>query len=88
MTDTLDILTSIADFTAAAGAGKASNRPAKLATIDPQYASGAPRVTFDGELTMSTKRYPCLGTYMPTANTRVLLMPVGTTYMIIGSVCT
>jgi microcystin-dependent protein len=37
---------------------------------------------------MSTKQYPYLGSYSPAANDRVLLMPVGTTYMIVGVVST
>lgn len=59
------------------------NRTAK---IDPAYASGAPKVTFDGESTLSVKTYARLGSYTPAANDRVLMVPVGTTYVIVGKI--
>lgn len=65
--------------------------PYRLATIDPAYAVGSlndvtlPRVTFDGETTMSTKRYPIVDGYIPSPNQRVLLVPVGRTYMVVGA---
>lgn len=50
-------------------------RSALLATIDPAYTSGLPKVTFDVETTLSGKGYPYAYTYMPTANDRVLMPP-------------
>lgn len=64
----------------------------KLATVDPAYTVGTvadptlPKVTFDGETTMSTKQYPIVSGYVPTASDRVVLVPVGRTYVIIGTV--
>jgi hypothetical protein len=64
----------------------------KLATIDPAYTVGSlndvtlPKVTFDGETTMSTKRYPIVDGYIPSPSQRVLLVPVGRTYVIVGAV--
>lgn len=59
----------------------------KLATIDPNYVSGDPRVTFDGESTLSLKRYTVLGSYDPLPGERVLMAAVGqANYVIIGSV--
>jgi hypothetical protein len=82
------------DFLAAvSGAARADLPPgAKLATVDPAYALGAgwpatpalPKVTFDGESTMSTKQYPIVAGYVPAASDRVVLVPVGRTYVIVG----
>lgn len=60
----------------------------KLATIDPTHVSGMPRVTFDGEETVSEKRYPFTSAYTPVANHRVLMVPVGQSYVIIARVLT
>lgn len=65
----------------------------RLATIDPSYDAYTtyptvplPSVTFDGETTMSTKQYPVLDSYFPAASDRVLMVPVGNTYLIVGSI--
>lgn len=82
----LDILSSIAGYTRAEGSGEAANRAPRLATVDPDYTDGSPKVTFDGEDTMSGKLYPYLDSYTPAPGDRVLLVPVGTTYLIVGAV--
>lgn len=70
-----------------ASAGESANRPALLATVDPAYSgSGAPKVTFDGESTLSSKLYAYADSYRPAAGDRVLLVPIGTTYMIVCKV--
>jgi microcystin-dependent protein len=84
--EALGLLSAIAGYARADGEGEAANRPPKLGTVDPGYTSGSPRVTFDGESTMSTKLYPCLGSYSPAAGDRVLLLPVGTGYVVVGAV--
>lgn len=43
----------------------------KYAKIDPDYTTGAPRLIFDGESTVTLKAYPYLGTYKPVAGHRV-----------------
>jgi len=66
----------------------------RLATIDPDYspyenypsASPLPKVTFDGETTLSGKRYPFTNGYLPYSGDRVLMIPVGNTYVIVGKV--
>lgn len=58
----------------------------RLATIDPAYASGRPRVTFDGETTLSTRLYPYLSSYAPAAGDRVLLLRSGRTWVVLGKV--
>lgn len=65
------------------------DRSAKIATIDPAYVASSypgtlPRVTFDGETVLSTRRYASL--YAPTPNDRVVMLPVGTTYVILGKI--
>lgn len=66
-----------------------ADRPNCLAVVDPAYVAGSfpgtlPRVTFEGEDTLSDKGYNVAGTYAPVAGHRVLLVPVGNTYVIVG----
>ena len=78
------------DFLDVTGGFSAQNqaRPTfKLATIDPSYVSGAPRVTFDGESTLSLKAYSRLAGYSPSPNDRVLMAAVGqANYVILGAI--
>lgn len=79
---------------AVAGVGQANLPPGhRLATIDPAYNAATvyptvtlPKVTFDGETTLSTKRYPIVVDYVPVAGDRVLMAPIGRTYTILGAV--
>lgn len=65
----------------------ASTRSARLGVVDDDYiGSGLPRVTFDGDLAVSTDGFEYLRPYAPAAGDRVLMLPVGTTYVIAGSV--
>jgi hypothetical protein len=61
-----------------------ADKPARIATIDPAYVSGSARVIFDGEDALSGKAYSYVSTYSPTAGDRVVMIPVGTTYVIVG----
>src|SRR3546814_15400927 len=45
-----------------------------------------PRILFDGEATVSQKRYQAMSGYYPKPGDRVCLIPVGTTYLVIGTV--
>lgn len=58
----------------------------RLGTVDPAYASDRPKITFDGESTISGKQYPHLSFYAPTAGDRVLLLRAGRTWVVIGKV--
>lgn len=58
----------------------------KLGKIDPSYVSGKPKIVFDGEAITSLKKYPCLGSYTPTANDRVLLLKVANSYVVLGKI--
>lgn len=64
----------------------------KFGVIDPSYtvlnyiAGTLPKVTFDGESTMSGKLYPVIGDYIPYPSERVMLIPCGRTYAIVGAV--
>jgi len=85
VTTALDLLQAVAGFTRSQDTGSAT-RPVKLGTINPAHTTGLPRVTFDGETTLSGKGYPYAASYTPAANDRVALLPVGTTYLIICKV--
>lgn len=65
-----------------------ADKPYLLATIDPAFTigSGNPKVTFDGETTMSGKTYAYISSYYPIPGDRVVLAPLGTSYVILGSV--
>jgi hypothetical protein len=65
---------------------KAQDSPFRLGTVDPGYASGRPKVTFDGETTLSVKTYPYLSSYTPIAGHRVLLAAMGSTWVVLGRV--
>lgn len=73
-------------------ASQVDTRQLRLATIDPAYSVGTitdptfPLVTFDGEATMSTKQYPMVDGYVPVPSARVAMAPIGTTYLILGSI--
>jgi hypothetical protein len=83
----LDLLQIIARYVRAEVARTATTaRPNRLATVDPGHTSGQPRVTFDGEDSMSQKAYPYLASYTPAAGDRVLMVPAGTSYVILGKV--
>lgn len=62
--------------------------PTKLATVvagfDPKVAAGA-RVTFDGESSPTLRAFPWLGA-PPRASSRVVLIPVGRSWVIVGEV--
>ncbi|ULR56368.1 hypothetical protein [Streptomyces deccanensis] len=87
-----DFLRVIKGFTEANSASDVENRPIRLGRIDFNYDPADflgginPRVLFDGEKVVSQKRYTVMSGYYPLPGARVVLIPVGTTYMIIGAV--
>lgn len=58
----------------------------RLGKVDPAYASGRPKIIFDGETTVSGKKYPCLASYTPAAGDRVLMLKVAGSYVILGKI--
>lgn len=82
----IDLLESIAGFTLAHSERESPKRNIALATIDPAYVSGNPKVTFDGEDTLSEKLYPHATSYTPRAGDRVVMLPIGSTFLISGSI--
>jgi hypothetical protein len=82
----LNILDSIMGFVDASPKSSAQ-KPNKIGVIDPSYSGGSdgPKITFEGESTMSAKQYPYVDSYTPKAGDRVVLCPVGTGYLIVGS---
>ncbi len=89
-----DFLRTIKGFTEANSASNVENRPIKLGSVDYDYdptdflGGIYPRILFDGEKTISQKRYKTMAGYYPLPGHRVVLVPVGTTYLIIGTVDT
>lgn len=78
------------------GSRSSADRAVRLATVDPTYdpwdnypdPPAPARVTFDGETTLSGKAYPYVSGYVPWAGTRVVLVPIGNSYLITGSLNT
>jgi hypothetical protein len=63
------------------------DRAIKIGTIDSAYTgTGKPKVKFDGESTTSGKQYTFLDSYVPVAGERVLLLPAGNSYVIVGGI--
>lgn len=84
--DARTFLESVAGYTDdAPGATPSYDKPVKLGTVDALYAgSGNPKVLFDGETLMGVRAYPYSGR-QPRAGDRVVLLPQGHSYVIIGS---
>lgn len=66
-----------------------ANAPVRIATIDPAYVAYTypgtlPKVTFEGEDVLTTKRYNVIGDYLPKPSQRVVMIPCGHTYVIVG----
>jgi hypothetical protein len=82
-----NFLESIVGYTKTPGAKVPSfDRPIRLAIVDEAYMDGLVKVRFDGEEQVGTKGYPALSSYNPVADDRVALIPVGSSYLIIGKV--
>lgn len=63
-----------------------SARPVKVGTVDALYnGTGRPKVLFDGETLMGVRTYPWVGR-RPIAGDRVVLIPQGHGYVIVGTV--
>lgn len=89
MSNALDFLQSVSGYVQS----QRQDKQLVLATIDPAYVNTSypttlPRVTFDGESTLSGKRYLVAGNYLPSPGDRVVMAPVANTYVILGSVST
>lgn len=81
--DALDFLAALRGD--AEPAPESTSRPARLATIAPGYSgSGAAAVIFDGESAAGLRTYVTLSPVR--AGQRVVLIPVGHTYVVLGPV--
>lgn len=58
----------------------------KLAAIPADYASGRPKLIFDGESTATVRTWPYASSYIPAANDRVLVAMVGKSGVILCKV--
>lgn len=91
--DALTFLQSVSGYAQSQNTGSA-DKPIRIAVIDPTFdpfvnfpaVPPLPKVTFDGESTLSVKQYPYVQGYIPVPSQRVWLVPVGTTYLICGAV--
>jgi hypothetical protein len=87
-----EFLRAISKFTQEQGKTSSANKAIRLGLVDyaydPQDFLGGinPRILFDGESVVSQKRYTVMPPYYPIPGQRVCLIPVGTTYLIIGAV--
>lgn len=87
-----DFLRAITGYAEANAKPSSANKPVKLGRVDYDYdpadflGGTNPRILFDGEATVSQKRYPVMPPYYPLPGARVCLVPVGTTYLVIGAV--
>ena len=68
-----------------------ATKPCKIANIDPNYVgppnTTLPSVIFEGESDLSQKTYQIINpSYSPQPNDRVIMMPVGSTYVIVGPI--
>lgn len=57
-----------------------------LGTVDKDYKSGRPKIRFDGEDNLSEKSYPCISSYTPKPNDRVLMVKLKGTLVVLGSI--
>jgi hypothetical protein len=91
--DALTFLQSVSGFVQAQRASSA-DRPALIGVVDATYdpmvnypaAPPLPKVTVEGEPTLSGKQYAVLNGYLPEPGDRALMLPVGTTYILVGKV--
>jgi hypothetical protein len=84
-----DFLTSIADFVKDEVRKNSIGSTPRIAEIDPEYdprsyPNTLPRVTFDGESTMSEKKYTVASVYHPYPGDRVVMLPVNGSYVIMN----
>lgn len=86
--DALTFLQSVGGYVASERQSSA-DKSIRTGKIDPAWSALdglLPKVTFEGESVLSGKRYAYAGGYFPVGGDRVWLVPVGTTYLIVGSV--
>lgn len=91
----LDFLDSVSGYVRGESRSSA-DKPMRLAVVDPAYdpeadwpdAPTACRVTFEGETVLSVKAYPLLAGVYPLPGQRVMLAPVGNTYVVVGAIGT
>jgi hypothetical protein len=53
---------------------KKIDKTVRFGKIDPSHVSGRPKVLFDGNSTVSTKKFPYVSSYTPAANDRIIVL--------------
>lgn len=74
------------DFVALISTLNKNTAQLSLGKIDPAYATGRPKIVFDGDTSASGKAYPYLSSYTPSANDRVLIANVGGSHVVLGKI--
>lgn len=87
--DARNFLESVAGYSdEPQGDTPSQDRPVKMGTVDLSWnGTGKPMVLFDGESLMGVRTYPWVGR-TPRPGERVVLLPQGHTYVILGTVGT
>jgi hypothetical protein len=91
MSNPLPFLEAIAGYAREENRQGSADKAIRIGVIDPAYdhttfPATLPKVIFDGEATASGKRYPVITPgYLPRASDKVVLIPCGNTYVIVGS---
>lgn len=85
MTSAKNVLDAMAGYASQQYSNGSADKQVKLAIVDPAYggAPDLPKVTFEGESDLTERTYAYLEPVNPTD--RVVLLPVGGTYVILGS---
>jgi hypothetical protein len=87
--DSHDFLDRIADYTEQTRVDtRAGSRKNRLATVKTAPSSGLVGVQFDGDENQSGGGFAYLASYTPSVNDRVLMVPVGNSYVIQGKLST
>lgn len=80
-------LETVQGFTADPKRDKPSqDKPIRIAVVQPDYSGGLVQVRFEGEDGIGQKGYASISSYNPQPNDRVVMVPIGTTYLIMGRV--
>jgi hypothetical protein len=81
-----EFLAAASRYSQADAPSSSADRPIRLARVSENYTGGLVPVRFEGEELAGAKRYASLTSYTPQPDDRVALVPIGSTWLIIGAV--